>query len=59
MDKRRANDIASSPTMINVTHNGTPIYIESVNGKDGTANIHPLNQPKSKQQVPLDSLEEH
>ena len=59
MDKRRANDIASSPVMVNVTHNGTPVYIESVNENNGTANIYPLNHPKSRQEVPLTSLVEH
>lgn len=58
MDQKRARDIASSPTMINVTYNGTPIYIESVNENSGTANIHTLNQPKSKQEVPLTNLKE-
>ncbi|MHB1394016.1 MAG: small acid-soluble spore protein H [Clostridia bacterium] len=59
MDQKRARDIASSPTMINVIHNGTPIYIESVNENNGTANIHPLNQPNNKQKVSLASLKEH
>ncbi len=58
MDQKRARDIASSPNMINVTYNGTPIYIESVNEGSNTANIHTLNQPKSKQEVPLASLKE-
>lgn len=58
MDAKRARDIASSPTMINVTYNGTPVYIESVNENSGTANIHNLNQPDSKQQVPLTNLKE-
>lgn len=58
MDQKRARDIASSPTMINVTYNGTPIYIESVNENNGTANIHNLNQPNNKQVVPLTNLKE-
>lgn len=59
MDQKRARDIASSPTMINVTHNGMPIYIESVNQNNGTAYIHPLSQPDNTQEVPLTSLKEH
>jgi len=59
VDKRRASDIASSPVMASVTYNGTPVYIENVNEKSGTANIHPLNQPKNSQEVPLTSLVEH
>jgi small acid-soluble spore protein H (minor) len=58
MDQKRARDIASSPTMINVTYDGTPIYIESVNEGNNTANIHTLNQPNSKQQVLLTNLKE-
>lgn len=58
MDKRRAKEIASSPIMANVTYNGTPIYIESVNDNKETANIHALNQPKNTQEVPLTTLVE-
>ncbi|KUO77495.1 MAG: hypothetical protein APF77_02915 [Clostridia bacterium BRH_c25] len=59
MDKRRAKDIAASPVMTSVTYNGTPVYIENVNETNGTANVHPLNQPKNRQEVPLTSLVEH
>lgn len=58
MDKKHAKEIASSPIMANVTCNGTPIYIESVNDNKETANIHPLNQPNSKQEVSLANLVE-
>lgn len=59
MDKRRAKEIASSPIMANVTYNETPIYIESINNNKETAYIHPLNQPKSRQEVSLTTLLEH
>lgn len=59
MDKVRAKEIASSPIMANVTYSGTPIYIESVNDSNGTAKIHPLNQPQNSQEVPLTNLMEH
>jgi len=59
MDKRRAKEIAYSTIMSNVTYNGTQIYIESVNDNKETANIHPLNQPKNKQEVSLANLIEH
>ncbi|EKQ57527.1 MULTISPECIES: H-type small acid-soluble spore protein [unclassified Clostridium] len=58
MDKQRANEIASSPIMANVTYNGTPIYIESVNENAETAQIHFLNQPKNSKEVSLNSLKE-
>lgn len=56
MDEKRAKEIASSPIMANVTYNGTPIYIEGVNDNKGTANIHPLDQPKNTQEVLLSNL---
>lgn len=59
MDKKRAKEIASSPIMANVSYNGKPIYIESVNGNKKTANIHSLDQPSNKYEVSLTSLIEH
>lgn len=59
MNKERAKEIVSSSTMFNVTYNGTPIYIESVNDNNNTANIHFRNQPKKSREVSLDSLLEH
>jgi len=59
MNKRRAKEIASSPIMADVTYNGTPIYIESVNDATDTAYIHPLNQSKNRLEVSLDPLTEH
>jgi len=56
MDIKRASNIASSSIMANVTHNGTQIYIENVNEDKGTVNIHPINEPNRKQEVPLASL---
>ena len=59
MDKRRAKEIVSSPIMVNVTYNGMPIYIESINNNQGTANIHYLNQPGNVMEVSLINLIEH
>lgn len=59
MDKRRAQDIASSPVMVNVTYNGTPIYIENVNEDSETASIHYLNKRDNRKEVPLANLIEH
>lgn len=59
MDEIRAKHIAASPVMANVTFLDKQIYIESVNPNKGTALIHMLNQPSSKQEVPLISLIEH
>ncbi|EQB97095.1 acid-soluble spore protein H, partial [Geobacillus sp. A8] len=59
MDVRRAQEIASSPVMANVTYNGQRIYIEHVDQQKGVATIHPLDNPNQKQSVPVASLEEH
>lgn len=59
MDKKRASTIVSMPTMVNVTYNGKPIYIENVNDDKGTAMIHPLSEPANRQEVPVAKLIEH
>lgn len=59
MDKQRAKEISSSKNMINVTYNGTPIYIESVDEIANTASIHFLNSPKKSRDVSLSNLLEH
>lgn len=59
MDKGRAKEIVSSPIMVNVTYNGMPIYIESINDNNETANIHYLNQSNNIMRVSLTNLVEH
>lgn len=59
MNRQRAQEIAVSPVMANVTYNGTPIYIQHVDEDNDTARIYPLDQPENEQQIPLDSLIEH
>lgn len=58
MDKRRAQEIASSPKMIDVSYNGEPIYIEDVNVVKDTASVHYLNQPEYSREVHLTQLVE-
>ncbi|BCN29398.1 H-type small acid-soluble spore protein [Anaeromicropila herbilytica] len=58
MDKERAHEIISSTGMINVTYNGAPIYINSINDEKGTATVYPIDQPKNMQEVSLTSLSE-
>ena len=58
MDAQRAQEIAASPVMISVTHNGTPIYIQRVNAQSETARIYPLGQPEDEHEVPLSALQE-
>lgn len=58
MNNQRAQEIAVSPVMVDVTYNGTPIYIQHVDDKNETARIYPLDQPENEQSVPLSSLVE-
>jgi small acid-soluble spore protein H (minor) len=59
MDAQRAQEIANSPSMINVTYNGSPVYIEHVDREKQIATVHPINNPNSKQSVPVTNLQEH
>lgn len=55
MDRKRAEQISTSPVMADVTHLGTPVYIDKVND-DGTATIHNLGEHDKKYQAPLTEL---
>lgn len=58
MNAHRAQEIASSTDMVNVSYNGSRIYIEHVDEQQGKATVHPLDEPTNKQSVSVDSLEE-
>lgn len=59
MNIQRAQEIAESPVMANVTYQGIPIYIQQVDQDNETARIYPLNESEHEQEVPVHSLEEH
>ncbi|MBS4189509.1 small acid-soluble spore protein H [Bacillus sp. FJAT-49705] len=59
MNTQRAQAIAASPVMANVTYNGVPIYIQKVDANNETARIFPLDEPKNEQEVSLSLLTEH
>ncbi|MBO1628169.1 H-type small acid-soluble spore protein [Bacillus cereus] len=59
MNKQRAQEIAASPIMANVTYNGVAIYIQNVDENNETARIYPLNEPQNEQEIPLSNLIEH
>ncbi|WP_028392457.1 small acid-soluble spore protein H [Bacillus cihuensis] len=59
MNKQRAQEIAASPVMANVTYNGVPIYIQNVDENNEIARIYPLDEPKNEQDIPLSNLKEH
>jgi small acid-soluble spore protein, H-type len=59
MDLKRARQIINSEETIEVLHNGTPVWIESLNPENFTATVKPLNDRGSSRQVPLGELEEN
>ena len=59
MNKQRAQEIATSPILANVTYNEVPIYIQNANENNDTARIYPLDEPENEQNVPLTNLIEH
>ncbi|MCU6708582.1 small acid-soluble spore protein H [Paenibacillus sp. J5C_2022] len=58
MSKQRAQEIAESPVMANVTYQGMPVYIQHVDQERQTARVYPLQQPELEQEVSLDQLQE-
>jgi small acid-soluble spore protein H (minor) len=58
MNEQRAQEIASSPVMANVTYNGVPVYIQHVDENNGTARIYSLDEPESEHEVSLSNLKE-
>jgi small acid-soluble spore protein H (minor) len=58
INAQRAQEIVDSPTMVNVTYQGTNVYIQNVDEKSEMARIYPLNEPEHEQTVPLHSLVE-
>ncbi|MGG6310815.1 small acid-soluble spore protein H [Paenibacillus macerans] len=58
MNSQRAKEIVASPTMVDVTCNGVPIYIQHVDDQKETARIYPLGQPENEQEVALSQLNE-
>lgn len=58
MEKERAEEIAESPVMANVSYQGEAIYIQHVDEESDTARIYPLDEPENEQSVPLNELNE-
>ena len=56
MNIQRAQEIITSPTMVDVTHNGVQVYIQHVDAKNEIARVYPLNQPENEQDVPVSNL---
>jgi len=58
MNTQRAQEIAESPEMVQVTYDGVPIYIQHVDEQNEMARIYPLEAPQLEQTVPIRSLVE-
>lgn len=58
MNSQRAKEIVASPSMVDVTCDGVPIYIQHVDEKNETARIYPLGQPENEKEVALSQLNE-
>ncbi|RST76578.1 H-type small acid-soluble spore protein [Siminovitchia acidinfaciens] len=59
MNAMRAQEIADSPVMANVTLNGDRVYIQYVDSDEETARVYPLDDPSNEQEVHLSELVEH
>ncbi|MFP3918843.1 small acid-soluble spore protein H [Lysinibacillus telephonicus] len=59
MNVQRAQEIAESPTLANVTFNGVRVYIQNVDENKGTARIFPIDDTENEQEVALSDLREH
>lgn len=55
----RAQEIAQSPVMANVTYLDKQVYIQHVIEDSETARIFPLDEPQNELEVNLDNLIEH
>ncbi|MDQ6422938.1 H-type small acid-soluble spore protein [Paenibacillus sp. LHD-117] len=58
MNKQRAQEIADSPIMANVTYEGQSVYIQHVDHDRETARVYPLLQSENEMEVPLHQLME-
>ena len=59
MDSQRAQQIIASPHMLNVTYNGTRIYMEKIDPAGQNCTVHYLNKPDKRLDVSLNNLIEH
>jgi len=58
MDFKRAQEIIKSDETIDVLLNGSPIWIESLDTKNQTATVRPLNGGGNVLEVPVAELVE-
>ncbi|MDI9260648.1 H-type small acid-soluble spore protein [Alicyclobacillus sendaiensis] len=58
MDLQRAKEIAASPVMAHVTHEGHQVYIQSVDEGTQTATVYHLKNPDHRYAVHVRDLTE-
>ncbi|SET21230.1 small acid-soluble spore protein H (minor) [Oceanobacillus limi] len=58
MIKQRAEEIAQSPDMKNVSYNGNQVYIQHVNEHSDTARVFNLDNPQHEYDAQLSRLYE-
>ncbi len=58
LETKRAKEISESPVMAHVSHNGTQVYIQSVNDQSETAHVYHLKNPNERYEVQVSQLEE-
>ncbi|UII54319.1 H-type small acid-soluble spore protein [Cytobacillus spongiae] len=56
MNIGRAKEIADSMEMFQVTFEGTPVIIQHVNEKSGTARVYSKTNPEEEKDVPVLNL---
>ncbi|WP_017185362.1 H-type small acid-soluble spore protein [Alkalibacillus haloalkaliphilus] len=58
MEIGRVQEIYESPTLINVSYQGQPVFIQDVHPGENKATISPLSDVDDKQDVEIDHLVE-
>ena len=56
MNRQRAEEIAQSADLKNVTYQGKQVYIQHVDEQNETARIYPLDEPQNEFDVQLSNL---
>jgi small acid-soluble spore protein H (minor) len=58
MDVSRAQQIIESEKEIEVLHNGTPVWLQSIDENKQTARAYTREQPDHEMNIPVDELQE-
>lgn len=59
MDIQRAQEIIDSPDRITVTYQGVPVWLESVDARNESIQVHIEDHPTEKRTVSVQELREH